>query len=79
MIFTLYAILHGHYEMNPIMAYALEISPVFFVAVKLIVFGLAIQYLAKRADYLLSYTAIFYAFVMIWHLHHWVPLWMSIP
>jgi hypothetical protein len=74
-IFTMYAISMGATELNPVMAYALDIDPVFFLCVKVLVFALALEYIVRRAPRLLIYTAILYTFVMGWHLSFWMGIW----
>ena len=66
---TLYAIEHGARELNPIMAWALSISPVLFIMIKFIVFGLAIDLLAQYASSLLRWVAVLYMSIMAWHLN----------
>jgi len=66
---TLYAIQNGAVELNPIMAWAISISPLFFVIVKFVVFGLAIDLLARIAPNLLRWVAIIYMSIMAWHLN----------
>ena len=66
---TLYAIQNGAEEINPIMAWALSVSPLFFIIIKFIVFGLAIDFLAIRAPELLRWITMLYMSVMAWHLN----------
>ena len=65
---TLYAISHGVRELNPIMAWLLSISPFLFAVVKIIVFTLAIEFIAQRSPRLLKWVALFYMVVYCWHL-----------
>jgi len=66
---TLYAIKNGATELNPLMAYALEVSPLFFIIVKFVVFGLAVDFLAKHAPRVLPWIATLYMTVLAWHLN----------
>ena len=66
---TLYAIQNGAEELNPIMAWLISISPFLFVITKFVVFGLAIDFLARSAPYLLRWIAILYMSLMAWHLN----------
>ena len=66
---TLYALQNGAVELNPIMAWVISISPLLFVVTKFIVFGLAIDFLAYRASYILRWIAILYMSLMAWHLN----------
>ena len=65
---TLYAVSHGVREANPIMAWLLNISPFLFAVVKIIVFSLAIEFVAKRQQNFLKWIALFYMTVLSWHL-----------
>jgi len=68
LILTLYAIAHGVQEANPLMAYLLDVSPLLFGSVKLILFSLAIEYIAKKQPKFLKATALFYMIILSWHL-----------
>jgi hypothetical protein len=71
---TLYATSRGVEEANPIMAWTLEVSPLFFVVVKFTVFGVAIDFLArKRPTYLVPVAALF-GLVVAWHITFWTLL-----
>ena len=74
-IFTMYAISKGATELNPVMAAVLEIDPIFFLCVKVLVFALALEYIVRKAPKLLIYTAILYTFVTGWHLSFWMGAW----
>jgi len=65
---TLYAIANGVEEANPLMAYLLNISPFFFASTKIVLFSIAIEYIAKRKSALLRPIALFYMVVAAWHL-----------
>jgi hypothetical protein len=65
---TLYAVSHGVQEANPLMAYLLDKSLFFFGATKIVLFSLAIEYIAKRRPTFLKPIALFYMLVMAWHL-----------
>jgi len=67
-IFTLRAISLGVEEANPIMAWALDISPFFFVMLKLGIFTVAICFLAEKKPRLLRPVAILYVMIVAWHL-----------
>ena len=67
-ILTLQAIKGGAEELNPIMNWALSVSPVFFIVAKFVVFSLAIDYVAVKLPALLRWVAILYMSVMAWHL-----------
>ena len=66
---TLYAIQNGATELNPIMAWVISISPFLFIITKFVVFGLAIDFLARIAPNLLRWVAIIYMSIMAWHLN----------
>ena len=66
---TLYAIHNGATELNPIMAWAISVSPLFFIIVKFVVFSLAIDVLACHGPKILRWIAIIYMSVMAWHLN----------
>ena len=65
---TLYAISHGVQEANPLMAYLLDMSPFLFGATKLLLFSLAMEYIAKRKPIILKPIALCYMLVTAWHL-----------
>ena len=65
---TLYAVSHGVQEANPLMAYLLDKSIFLFGATKIVLFSLAIEYIAKRRPAFLKPIALFYMLVMAWHL-----------
>ena len=71
-IFTMYAVSRGATELNPIMAWALNVDPVFFMCVKVLVFAIALEYIVRRAPKLLIFTAALYTLVMGWHLSLWL-------
>ena len=68
-VFTLYAISHGVEEANPVMAWALSVSPLFFVVLKLTLFALAIDFIAKRKPCLLKWIAVLLMCVTAWHIN----------
>ena len=68
MSLTLYAVAKGAEEVNPLMAWLLNISPFLFGAVKILAFSLAIEFIAKKYSVLLKPIAIFYMLVAAWHL-----------
>jgi len=68
---TLYATSRGVEEANPIMAWALEVSPLFFAAVKFAVFGVAIDFLARRCPSTLVPIAVLFGMVVAWHIFFW--------
>tara|TARA_R100000234_G_C4995545_1_gene177698 strand:- start:459 stop:746 length:288 start_codon:yes stop_codon:yes gene_type:complete len=66
--FTLYAVSKGVKEANPVMAWAIETSPLFFAITKLVVFTLAIDYIASRRPWVLRYVALLLMCVVAWHI-----------
>jgi len=66
--FTLYAISKGVDEANPIMAWAIELSPTFFIVFKLALFTIAAEFLAKNRPKLLKWIATLLFFVILWHI-----------
>ena len=68
LVLTLYAINNGVEEANPLMAWLLSISPFLFGAVKVLVFSLAIEIIARKYAALLKPIALFYLLIMTWHL-----------
>tara|TARA_Y100000310_G_scaffold286503_1_gene310730 strand:+ start:164 stop:454 length:291 start_codon:yes stop_codon:yes gene_type:complete len=73
-ICTLYAVSHGHQELNPFMAWAIEVDPRFFIVVKFVIFTFAIEYIVRHAPRLLSFVAVLYTMVMTWHLFIWLNI-----
>tara|TARA_R100000008_G_C3519647_1_gene133263 strand:- start:282 stop:569 length:288 start_codon:yes stop_codon:yes gene_type:complete len=71
-VLTLAAISHGVEEANPVMAWALSISPVFFLLVKFVIFGAASWYIFHHAPRLLAPIGIMFAAVLLWHGHFWL-------
>ena len=71
---TLYATSKGIEEANPIMAWTLEVSPLFFVVVKFSVFGVAIDFLARKRPTCLVPVAVLFGLVVAWHLTFWTLL-----
>ena len=65
---TMYAISKGVQEANPIMASLLNISPFLFCSVKLLVFSVAIELVAKKIPSALRLIALVYMLVTAWHL-----------
>lgn len=65
---TMYALANGIKEANPLMAMLYNISPFLFGTVKLLVFSLAIEFIARRLPGALKYIAIIYMTVTAWHL-----------
>jgi len=65
---TMYALANGVQESNPLMEMLYNISPFLFGLIKLIVFSLAIEFIAQRAPWLLKWIAIIYMLVTAWHL-----------
>jgi len=64
---TLFILSQGGTEVNPVMAYAIEVSPWFFVSIKIILFGLAIYLIAKRAPHHLKWILFLYGALAMWH------------
>ena len=71
---TLYATSRGVEEANPIMAWTLEVSPLFFAVVKFTVFGVAIGFLAQTRPSLLKLVAALFGVVVAWHISFWMFL-----
>ena len=71
-VMTLHAVSIGVEEANPVMAWALSISPLFFAVVKFAVFGISISFLAKRRPVVLPYVGVLFTFVMLWHTSFWL-------
>ena len=67
-IFTLNAVSKGVEELNPLMAYLIEQSPILFFIVKIVLFGLAIDLLARRRPTWLRPVGYVYIMVLVWHL-----------
>jgi len=65
---TLYAISKGVEEANPIMAWLINISPFLFGVVKLTIFAIAVELVAKRMPSVLKWIAIVYMITVAWHL-----------
>tara|TARA_R100000008_G_C3416887_1_gene82880 strand:- start:9 stop:296 length:288 start_codon:yes stop_codon:yes gene_type:complete len=67
-VFTLNAIDKGVEELNPLMAYLIDLSPYVFLFVKLLLFALAIDYIARRRPSWLRWVGILYIAVVGWHM-----------
>lgn len=67
-VLTLYAISKGVEEANPIMAWALNISPSFFIVMKFMLFGAAIEFLARFQPRLLKWVGTLFMTVIAWHI-----------
>ena len=67
-IFTLSAVSKGVEELNPLMAYLIEQSPILFFVVKIVLFALAIDLLARRRPTWLRPVGYVYIMVLVWHL-----------
>jgi hypothetical protein len=65
---TMYALANGVQESNPIMAWLYQISPFLFGSIKLLVFSLAIEFIARRMPAALRWIAMAYMLVTAWHL-----------
>tara|TARA_R110001592_G_scaffold23791_1_gene92815 strand:+ start:358 stop:645 length:288 start_codon:yes stop_codon:yes gene_type:complete len=68
--FTLYAVSKGVKEANPIMAWAIDVSPLFFAVIKLTLFTFAIDFIAFRRPRLLRWIALFLMCVLAWHMSY---------
>jgi hypothetical protein len=66
---TLFILDHGGIEVNPVMAYVINVSPWFFVSIKVILFGLAIYLLATRAAHHLRWIVFLYGVLALWHIY----------
>ena len=64
---TLFILDKGGTEINPVMAYAIEVGPWFFAAIKVILFALAIILIAKRVPKLLVWVTVSYSLLALWH------------
>ena len=73
-VLTLAAISKGIEEANPVMAWALSISPVFFLAAKFIIFSVALGFIFRRAPALLAPIGIVYMTVLAWHAYFWLAV-----
>ena len=67
-IFMLNAVSKGVEELNPLMAYLIEQSPILFFVVKIVLFALAIDLLARRRPTWLRPVGYVYIMVLVWHL-----------
>ena len=66
--FTLYAISKGVDEAKPIIAWAIDLSPTFFIILKLALFTVAAEFIAKNRPKLLKWIATMLFFVILWHI-----------
>jgi|TARA_R100001163_G_scaffold62616_1_gene53569 hypothetical protein len=66
---TLFILDHGGTEVNPVMNYVINVSPWFFVSIKVILFGLAIYLLATRAAHHLRWIVLLYGALALWHIY----------
>jgi hypothetical protein len=66
--FTLYAISMGVEEANPLMRWALDVGPFFFMMMKMTLFTTAAWYLWKNSPRLLPWVSLLYITVVAWHL-----------
>ena len=66
-VFTVNAISKGVEELNPLMAFLIDISPTLFVFTKIILFALAIDLLARRRPSWLKLVGCVYLAVIVWH------------
>lgn len=71
-ILTLYAVSNGIEEANPVMAWALSISPALFLSVKFFVFGCAVHFVALKRPALLMYVGLLFMTVLCWHVSFWL-------
>tara|TARA_R110002110_G_scaffold189725_1_gene397956 strand:+ start:541 stop:831 length:291 start_codon:yes stop_codon:yes gene_type:complete len=67
-LLTVHAINSGVEELNPLMAYLIDFSPMLFLLVKILLFALAIDLLARRRPTWLRWVGILYIAVVAWHL-----------
>ena len=68
-VLTLHAVSLGVEEANPIMRYAMEVSPGFFIMAKFMLFGYAINFLAQKSPKLLLPTALIYMSIICWQIY----------
>ena len=73
-VLTLFAISKGVEEANPAMAWALAISPSFFIILKFVIFALAIEFIARFKPKLLSLVGVLFMSVVAWHVTFWLFL-----
>ena len=66
---TLFILDHGGIEVNPVMAYVINVSPWFFVSIKVILFGLAICLIATRSSHHLRWIVLLYGALALWHIY----------
>lgn len=64
---TLFIISKGGIEINPVMAYAIEVGPWFFVTVKVVLFTLAIIIMVRRIPKFLKWVVGWYGLLALWH------------
>ncbi len=62
-------------EVNPLLAYLLDIHPGFFMLVKLLLTGLCVSYFYRRREFFLARLAtksclLLYLGIIVWHLYH---------
>jgi protein-S-isoprenylcysteine O-methyltransferase Ste14 len=67
-LLTVHAINQGVEELNPLMAYLIDISPALFVVTKITLFALAIDILSRRRPSWLRWVGLLYIAVLGWHL-----------
>ena len=68
-VLTFFAISKGVEEANPIMAFALSISPSFFVIMKFMLFGIGIEFIAQTYPRLLKWIGMLFMAVVAWHMN----------
>ena len=64
---TLFILSKGGIEVNPLMAYAIEISPWFFIFIKVVLFAIAIFLLARHQSRYLKWIVYCYGALAAWH------------
>jgi hypothetical protein len=56
------------------MAWALSISPVFFLTAKFTIFTIALTFIYRKAPILLAPISLLYMMVLAWHVHFWLVI-----
>jgi hypothetical protein len=74
---TLHVLSQGGIEINPLMASLIETSPVLFAIVKIVVFTLAILFMARHRPQLIKWVVIGYGLLAAWHVC--LICWMTFP
>jgi hypothetical protein len=76
-IATLFILDRGGIEVNPLMAGLIELSPVLFAVVKIVVFTLAVIFMARHRPKLVRWVVVGYGILAAWHVC--LACWMTFP